>query len=90
MTTAKRPERMNVPPLTKYRLALTLAEVASLLGVGYGRIFTIKTEDATFPTPVMLPGAQIPKYLRAEVVAWLSALPRAPRREERNKGGRDV
>ncbi len=90
MATYTRPDRANVPPMTRYRLALTLAEVASLLGVGYGRLFLIREADPKFPTPVVLPGTQIPKYLRAEVVSWLTALPRAPKREERSKGGRDV
>jgi hypothetical protein len=38
----------------------------------------------------VLPGTQIPKYVRSEIVAWLNALPRASKREERSKGGRDA
>lgn len=86
MATLTRPERVNVPPMTRYRVALTLSEVASLLGVGYGRMFRIRDEAADFPTPVLLPGTKTPKYLRSDVLSWLRSLPRARRKGGEAKG----
>ena len=62
---------------TPTRTLLTLSEVAARIGASRSRLWAIRKEDPSFPSPVFLGAAQ--RFHVAEIEAWEASLPRKPR-----------
>lgn len=69
-----------------HRLVLTFNDIARALRVSKRRLYEIREADPTFPEAVLMPGGQLPAWIRSEVSAWLRSLPRVPNRRAKKEG----